>query len=55
MKMTKMLKIITQKFQTEQEQNVPVHIQQAVEKMDITISRLAKTTNVNLFKSDYLE
>lgn len=50
-----MLKKITKKLNIEQEQNVPAHIQAAVEKMEITIFRLANTSNLSLFKSDYLE
>lgn len=55
MEISNMFKIITKKLNLEQAQNVPAHIQVAVEKMEITISRLETSTNVNLFKSDYLE
>lgn len=50
-----MLKQLKHKLHTNYQADLPLYLQDAVNKMEITIGRLQQTTNLNLFKTDYLE
>lgn len=55
MEFSRLTKMLQTKINSVKPNGIPQHIHQAVLKMDITIDRLNQTTNLNLFKTDYLE
>ncbi len=50
-----MWKTLQHKFMASMGEQVPLHLQEAAQKMQLTIDRLENTANLNLFKTDYLE
>ena len=55
MEIYKMLQLLKNKILINDQAELPAYLQDAVEKMDMTIDRLEKMTNLCLFKMDYLE
>ncbi|WP_347456863.1 hypothetical protein [Acinetobacter thermotolerans] len=50
-----MLKVLKNVLNMGSEGQVPGYLQEAAEKMQLTIDRLQNTANLVLFKTDYLE
>jgi len=50
-----MWKTLQHKFMASMAEQVPLHLQEAAQKMQLTIDRLENTANLSLFKTDYLE
>lgn len=50
-----MWKTLQHKFMASLGEQVPLHLQEAAQKMQLTIDRLENMANLNLFKTDYLE
>ena len=50
-----MWKTFQHKFMAPMADQVLLHLQEAAQKMQLTIDRLENTANLNLFKRDYLE
>lgn len=55
MEFSRLIKIVQTKINPVKPNVIPQHIHQTVLKMDVTIDRLNQTTNLKLFKTDYLE
>ena len=50
-----MWKTLQHKFMASMGEQVPLHLQEAAQKMQLTIDRLENMANLNLFKTDYLK
>ncbi len=50
-----MWKTLQHKFMAPMADQVPLHLQEAAQKMQLTIDRVENTANLSLFKTDYLE
>ncbi|MFV5491853.1 hypothetical protein [Acinetobacter sp. ASP199] len=50
-----MLKALQYKFMSSRAAEVPLYLQEAARKMQLTIDRIENTANLKLFKTDYLE
>ncbi|WP_347454187.1 hypothetical protein [Acinetobacter thermotolerans] len=55
MEINKMLKVLKNVLNMGSEGEVASYLQEAAEKMQLTIDRLQNTANLVLFKTDYLE
>ncbi|MQW91406.1 hypothetical protein [Acinetobacter wanghuae] len=55
MEFSKLFNMLRHRVANTQQDQCPTHIQHALIKMNMTIDRLNQTTNLSLFKTDYLD